>query len=230
MKAVLTSEQLESLRLFDTCTVANAIETFNVRLRNEGFADASIRCLVPCRTPMVGYAVTATMRSSNPPPSGDHYLDRTDWWNFIVSIPPPRVVVIQDVDEKLGTGSLLGEIHANVLMALKCIGAVTNGAVRDLRAVESSGFYLFGGNVVVSHSYAHIVEVGGAVKVGGLRVDPGDLLHGDAHGVLSVPHEIAPCIPSVASKIVARERKVIELCRSSNFSLENLRAAVKDGF
>ena len=42
MSANLTPRMLEQLRQFDTCAVANAIETFNVRLRNEGFTDSSI--------------------------------------------------------------------------------------------------------------------------------------------------------------------------------------------
>jgi 4-hydroxy-4-methyl-2-oxoglutarate aldolase len=169
MKLPLTAEQLEPLRLFDTCTVANVIETFNLRLRNEGFTNASIRCLAPRLRPMVGYAVTATIRASHPPPDRHHYLDRTDWWNFLLTIPAPRVVVLQDLDEKPGTGSLLGEVHANILLALKCTGAVTNGAVRDLPAVQATGFHLFAGNVAVSHSYVHIVNVGVPVEVGGLK-------------------------------------------------------------
>lgn len=225
---LLTDEQLEAIRLFDTCAIANAIETFNVRLRNEGFADANIRCLVPRLRPMLGYAVTATVRSSNPPASGHHYLDRTDWWNYILSIPAPRVVVLQDVDEKPGTGSLLGEVHTSILAALKCVGAVTNGAVRDLRAVERMGFHLFAGNVAVSHSYVHIVSVGVPIEVGGLKVGPGDLLHGDCHGVLSIPNGVAADIPAVAGKILERERKLIALCRARDFSLEKLGEAVKE--
>jgi regulator of RNase E activity RraA len=155
-------------------------------------------------------------------------LDRTDWWNYILSIPAPRVVVIQDVDEKPGTGSLLGEMHSNILMALKCVGAITNGAVRDLHAVESMGFQLFAGNVAVSHSYVHIIEVGAPVEVGGLKITPGELLHGDCHGVLSIPLEIATEIPAVAARIIARERKLIGLCRSPQFSPERLREAVKE--
>ena len=228
MKPLLTAEQLEPLRLFDTCTVANAIETFDLRLRNEGFTNASIRCMFPRLRPMVGFAVTATIRSSNPPPSGHHYLDRTDWWNYILSIPAPRVVVIQDVDERSGTGSLLGEVHANILKALKCVGALTNGAVRDLHAVEAIGFQLFAGHVAVSHSYVHIVEVGVPAEIGGLKITPGELLHGDCHGVLSIPIEIAAEIPAAAGKIVERERKLIALCRSDQFSLDKLREAVKE--
>src|SRR5438046_2305933 len=89
----LDAGQLEALRRLDTCTVSNAIETLEVRLRNEGFADSSVRCLFPQLTPMLGYAVTARIRCSGPPIEGHAYLERTDWWNIILSIPAPRVVV-----------------------------------------------------------------------------------------------------------------------------------------
>jgi 4-hydroxy-4-methyl-2-oxoglutarate aldolase len=224
----LPSDQLETLRRLDTCAVANAIDTFNLRLRNEGFADSSITCAFPRLAPMAGYAVTVKIRCSSPPPVGHAYADRTDWWSEILKMPAPRVVVLQDVDTHPGTGAFLGEVHCNILLALGCVGAVTNGAVRDLPAVEGTRFQLFAGSVAVSHAYSHIVEIGGEVEIGGLKVNPGDLLHADRHGVLSVPVEIAAEIPKVAGKILEQERKLIALCRAQDFTLEKLRIAVKE--
>lgn len=227
MSEPLSAEELEALRRLDTCAVANAIETFEVRLRNEGYADASVRCMFPNLTPLVGYAATVKIRASNPPPDGQDYLDRTDWWNYILATPAPRIVVVQDLDSKPGRGTFLGEVHVNILRALGCVGAVTNGAVRDLPAVESTGFHFFAGGVSVSHAYVHIVEIGTPVEVGRLTINPGDLLHADRHGVLSVPQKIAAGIPAAAAKLFAKERRLIALCRSNIFSLEKLRAAVK---
>ena len=228
MNTQLTPEQIEALRHLDTCTVANAIETFGTRLLNEGFCDASIRCLFPDQPPMVGYAVPVSVHCSAPSMDGKHYLDRTDWWDYILTIPAPRVVVIQDTDPNRGLGSLLGEVHASILQALGCVGAVTDGSVRDLLGVSGTGFHFFANSVAVSHAYSHIVKVGGDVKVGGLKISPGDLLHGDRHGVLSVPKEIAGQIPAVASRIIAKERRLVSLCRSGEFSLEKLRAAISE--
>jgi regulator of RNase E activity RraA len=175
---------------------------------------------------MVGYAVTARIRCSAPPPDGQLYADRTDWWNHILTIPAPRVVVIQDVDPHPGTGGFIGEIHANVLKALGCVGAITNGSVRDLPAVEALGFQLFAAQPAVSHAYVHIIDFGHPVEVAGLNISPGDLLHGDRHGVLSVPLDVAPKIPAAAAELTEQERRVIEICRSENFSPERLRDAV----
>jgi len=225
----LPESLLEELRALDSCTVANAIETFGVRIRNAGFTDASVRCIFEELPPVVGYAATARIRTSEPPMEGHSYDDRTDWWNHILAIPAPRVVVVQDIDKRPGIGAFIGEVHANILLAMKCGGLVTNGAVRDLPAVRAIGFQMFAGGVSVSHAYAHIFDFGGPVEVGRLKITPGDLIHGDRHGVQTVPGEIAERIPEVARRILEKERQLIDLCRSRDFTLEKLREAIREG-
>jgi 4-hydroxy-4-methyl-2-oxoglutarate aldolase len=223
---LLTEEDLDALRHFDTCMVANAIESFHVRLSNTGFADASVRCMFPDAPPMVGYAATARLRSGEPPIVGS-FRDRAEFWNSILEIPAPRILVLEDIDHPPGRGAFVGDMHAAILKALGCIGYLTNGAVRELPSVRTMGIQLFAGSVAVSHAYAHIFEIGGAVKVGGLEVRPGDLLHGDRHGILTVPTEIATAIPGVADRLQRAEQKVIDFCRSRDFSVETLREVMK---
>ena len=194
--------------------------------RSEGFTDNSVHCLFPRLTPMLGYAATVKIRGSAPPTADRRYSDRTDWWDYILSLPAPRVVVVQDVATKAGLGSLLGVVHVNILRALGCAGAVTNGAVRDLPAAEKLGFQLFAGSISVSHAYVHIVEFGTPVEIGGLKIESGDLLHGDLHGVQSIPSDIVEKIPLAAAEIIAREQELIALCQSKDFSIEKLRAAI----
>jgi 4-hydroxy-4-methyl-2-oxoglutarate aldolase len=223
----LNAQQLQALRQLDACTLANAIETFHQRLRTEGFVDHTVRCLFPRLAPAVGYAVTIKIRGSAPPTSDGPYPDRTDWWDYILSIPAPRVVVVQDISSRPGLGSLVGAVHMNILRALDCVGVVTNGSVRDIPAAESAGFHLFAGSISVSHAYVHIVEIGQPVEIGGLKIRSGELLHGDLHGVQSIPLGTADRLPAVAAQIQAKEQAIISLCRSSEFTLEKLRAAVR---
>ena len=213
---------LDKIRSMDTCTVSNAIEGLNVRLRNEGFISGAVRCRFPNLEPMLGYAVTGRIRSSSPPMSGRCYYDRMDFWSYVATIPQPRVIVLQDVDHMPGIGAFVGEIHANIGLALNCVGYITNGAVRDLPAVKALGFHLFSGSVSVSHAYAHLIEFGEPVEIGGSKIAPGDLLHGDRHGVQTIPLEVVSDIPQEAERIMSSERKLIEFCRSPQFSLKGL--------
>ncbi len=226
-ESLLTEEDLDALRRFNTCVISNAIETFDARLRNTGFADASIRCMFEDAPPLVGYAVTACLRTGEPPMVRGNFRDRAEFWNSILAIPAPRVLVLEDMDRPAGRGAFVGDMHAAILKALGCVGYVTNGAVRELPAVRAMGFQLFAGSVAVSHAYAHIFEIGRAVKIGGMEVRPGDLLHGDRHGILTVPKKIAAQVPGAAQELQEAEQKVIDFCRSSAFSVAKLSEMMK---
>ncbi len=225
-----SNSDLDKIRSLDTCTASNAIERLNVRLRNEGFISGAVRCRFPNFEPMLGYAVTGRIRSSSPPMSGRCYYDRMDFWSYVATIPEPRVIVLQDVDHMPGVGAFVGEIHANIGRALNCVGYITNGAVRDLPAVKALGFHLFSGSVSVSHAYAHLIEFGEPVEIGGLKIAPGDLLHGDRHGIQTIPLEVVSEIPQVAEGILRSESELIQFCQSPQFSLKGLSDRLKQVF
>jgi 4-hydroxy-4-methyl-2-oxoglutarate aldolase len=218
---------LENLKVFDSCTLSNAIERLNVRLRNEGFLSGPTRCRFPNFPPIIGYAATARVRTSAPPMSHRCYYDRMDWWHYVASLPEPRILVLQDTDRQAAFGAFVGEIHAAIGKALNCVGCITNGAVRDLPAVEAMGFQLYARRTSVSHAYAHIAEFGEPVEIDGLKISSGDLLHGDRHGVVNVPLSIAAELPAEASRIVAEERELVEFCRSPHFSLRELAERIR---
>jgi 4-hydroxy-4-methyl-2-oxoglutarate aldolase len=224
---ILTDNDISALRELDTCMVSNAIEKFDVRLRNTGFANASVQCMFADLPPMVGYATTARLRSDDPPIDGRPPLDHSDWWKSILEVPPPRIVVLEDMDKPPGRGAFIGDVHAAILHALGCVGVVTDGAVRELPRIRETGFNVFAGSVAVSHSYAHIFHFGYPVRVGGLQVQPGDLLHGDQHGVLKIPKPIAAQVPAVARKLRQKEDKLIAACRSGEISVNELREVIK---
>jgi len=216
----------DAIRQFDTCTVANAIEQFQVRLRNEGFTRPGLRCVTGGAPRLLGYAATCRVRSADPPMSGNAYVDRTDWWETIGLLPTPRIAVIQDLDAPAG-GSTIGEVHAAILKAFHCEGVITNGAVRDIPGVSRMQFPMFASAVSVSHAYMHITDFGVPVEIFGLPIRSGDLLFADVHGVVSIPVDIAARIPEAAARILAREREIVELCQSPDFNLENLLRAIQ---
>ncbi|MDQ2844391.1 MAG: RraA family protein [Acidobacteriota bacterium] len=218
---------IESLQKYDTCTISNAIERFNVRLRNEGFMNNSVKCCFPQFAPKAGYAVTGRIRSSSTPISGRCYYEAMDWWHYLLTIPAPRFVVIEDADHGPGIGAFIGEIHANIAVAMGCAAFVTNGSVRDIPAVEASGLQVFAGSVSVSHAYAHVIDFGEPIEVAGLRVKSGDLLQGDRHGVHLIPTSIAKDLARTADELLREEKTLVDFCRSPEFSVEKLGAIIE---
>ena len=220
----LSPDELDRLRQFDTCTMSNAIERLNIRPRNEGFITGTVCCRFPQLAPVIGYAVTARMRSSMMPITGQCYYENHAWWRHVAASKGPRIVVIQDDDHSPGVGALFGEVHARISKALGCVAFVTNGAVRDVPGIESLGFQVFAGSISVSHSYAHVVDFGEAVEIGGLRICPGDLLHGDLHGVHLIPKEAARDLPALAEEVLRDDREMTALTDREDFSVDMLEA------
>lgn len=225
---VLAPHHLEALGRLSTSAVVDAIETFDIRLRNEGFVDGTIHCWLPQLPPMVGYAATVRVRTAIPPMVGGAYVDRTDWWQRVLAVPAPRVVVIEDTDTPVGTGALIGGVYANIVRALGGVGIVTNGAIRDVAELGDLGLQAFARRVVPSHAYAHVFEYDVPVRIGGLEIAPGSLLHGDRNGVVAVPESIAAEIPRAAAARAVRDARIIALCRSAQFSPDALRALLPD--
>ena len=218
MRTFVDSETLAEIATMSSPSVANGIERFQVRPRDTGFMDGTIVCRFPDLGPLVGYAVTARIRAAG---RGDH-LPAAQLWQHILTIPEPRIVVIEDLDDPPGVGSFWGEVNSNIHHALGCRGVITNGGVRDLPEMESLGFHAFSSVISVSHAYVRIVEVGMPVEVGELKVSPGDLLHADRHGVVLVPNDIASELPDAVRAVEAAERTVIDFCQSPVFTVEGL--------
>ena len=162
-----------------------------------------LKSIFPDMGHMIGYAVTAKI-VADAAPSGHMNVSRTEWVDEIMKAPAPRVLVLEDLDYPNPIGSFWGEVQANLHRALGAVGTVTNGGVRDLDEMQEVGFFAFASCVLVSHAYVHITDVGVPVKVGGLEVNPGDIIQGDQHGVLSVPRSIASEIPDAVKRV---ERK-----------------------
>lgn len=217
----LTEQQLAELRKWPSPAIANAIETFDVRSRNSGFMGPEIVCRFPELPPIVGYAATGKIRASIPAPQDPETAGREQWYAHIESLPEPRIIVLQDMDQP-PRGSFWGEVNGNIHFALGAVGVITDGGVRDLDEVRELGFQFLAKELLVSHAYVHLAEVGGPVTVGGLTVQPGALLHADQHGVIEIPHEIAADVAAAAQAVEDRERVVINYAKSDEFTSKGL--------
>ena len=200
---------LKRLAQFDTPTISNTIEVFNVRPRTAGYMDARIRACFPELPPIVGYASTATMRCAQPKAEGDVYGTLDAQVARFAELRGPAIVVYQDLDDP-PVAATFGEIMCTTYQAFGAVGLITSGPARDLDQVRKLGFAAFSNGAVCSHGYSHIVDLHGTVRVGGLTVRAGELIHADANGVCTIPAEIADAIPDAATEFVAAEALVLD--------------------
>jgi hypothetical protein len=219
--SILSASELHDLRRYNTPTISNAIELFDVRPRHTGFLPHRIRCLLPELGAVIGYAVTSRTRATKPEP-GETTSDLLgDYLRYVAAMPGPKIAVGWDLDEPPGLGAQFGEVTATIHQKLGCVGHITSGCPRDLDEVRALGFQLFGLDPCVSHAYVRLVDFGSPVMIGGVEIESGALIHADKHGVCLIPHEIAPRLADACAEVERRERPLLECCRSQDFSLED---------
>jgi 4-hydroxy-4-methyl-2-oxoglutarate aldolase len=224
MPPTLSADDLALLRRYDTPTVCNVIELFDVRPRHAGYTDGRIQACYPKLPPMVGFASTATFRSASPPRAADVYAGLADHVAAFAGLPGPAVVVFQDLDDPPAAATF-GEIMCTTYKTFGAAGLVTSGAGRDLDQVEALDFPCFTSGTVCAHGYCHIPSVHVPVRVGGVTVHPGDLLHGDRNGVTTIPHAIAAATARACADYAAAEAVVLDYLKSGRVDPKGLAAA-----
>ena len=207
-------ETLHRLAAIDTSTVCNVIELFAVRPQNQGYMDHRIRSAFPELPPMVGFAATASFRGDSPSDVSSGYSSLDRHIERLWELPRPSVIVIQDLDDP-PIGAAVGEVLCSSYRAFGSVGLVASGVVRDLAPVRAMRYPLFIGSTISAHGYPNLMYLGQPVRVGGLTVHEGDLLHGDADGLTSIPLDVAADIPDAAVEYVAAERFVIDYAQGA---------------
>jgi regulator of RNase E activity RraA len=220
----IPAADLELLRKFDTPTVCNVVELFDRRSRSAGYMNQRIQACFPKLAPMVGYASTATYRSVAPPCAGNVYSGLAQQVASFAELPGPPVVVFQDLDDPVASATF-GEVMCSTYKAFGAAGLITSGAARDLDQVEAIGFPCFASGVLCAHGYCHIVHINVPVHVGGVMVEPGDLIHGDRNGVTTIPNEIASAVAHACPEYMAAEAVVLEYVRSGKVDVRGFSAA-----
>ena len=223
----LSQELLDQLLAADSPTIANAIELYECRSRWAGYMGPEIQCRFPDLGRAMGHAVTCTVREVDDthPPKPE---ERIAWLEAIEKSPKPVICVVQDlVAGKKGRAAHWGEIMGTTVQQLGAVGIITDGAVRDLEALHEIGMKVWSESVVVSHGRIDVGEANVPVKVGGLTVHPGDILHADCNGVVSIPQDLLEDLPSKVWKILDDEKILLSRLRSDGVDIEGLRKGLK---
>ncbi len=213
----ISETDLAFLKSVDSPTISNAIEPFKVRDRTEGFIGGEVRALFPEMPPIVGVALTVTMTNTPGAIAG-----RENYWRMyeaLSQMPAPSVLVVQDISGAPSRCALTGEVMATRAMRLGAVGMVTDGGLRDVHEVHRLGFAYFARYVVVSHANFEIVDIGGPVTLDGQEVRTGDILHGDANGVVIVPRQVLDGLPEAVEEVRTRERATMDFINSSAFTI-----------
>jgi regulator of RNase E activity RraA len=220
----VSAATLELLRKYDTPTVCNVVELFDLRPRHSGYMDGRIQACYPKLPPMVGFASTATFRSAAPPRSGNVYSGLDQQVASFTDLPGPPVVVVQDLDNPVAAATF-GEVMCTTYKTFSAVGLITSGAGRDLDQVEALHFPCFTSGTICAHGYCHIPSINVPVHVGGVMIHPGDLLHGDRNGVTTIPTEIAAAVAQGCAELVEAEAVVLNYLKSGRVDPKGFAAA-----
>src|SRR5262249_57877997 len=106
----------------------------------------------------------------------------------------PTVLVIQqkwsdNIRKKAGVA---GEMMVSQMMAVGCVGLLSNGPSRDVDAIRKLKFQYMLGGVTAGHGEQAVQGVNVPVSVGGMDVAPGELVHMDENGAVKFPPQHAP--------------------------------------
>ena len=220
---MLTIEQIQALKTVDTPTICNAIETFKVRGRVDGFMGLTIRCLLPELGVMAGYAVTLTVDSTTPGLPQEPRIWQ-EWMEAMRDAPKPAVLVMQDVGPQPRKSAHLGEVMGTLAKRLGVVGLVTDGGLRDILEVKALGLQCFAAGLTPAHGNPRLLQVNTPVTLDGVPVRPGDLLHGDANGVTTIPLEVAGSILQAVEAIRRDEGETMAYIKSPDFTIEGFMA------
>ncbi len=127
-----------------------------------------------------------------------------------LAMAAPGDVIVVDAGGDL-TNALIGELMTTTAIHRGVAGFVINGAIRDLDAIGAGNFPVYAAGVTHRGPYKDGPgEVNVPVAIDGMVVHPGDLMLGDADGVLCVPLDGAEAVLAAAQAKLAAEVRTLE--------------------
>jgi regulator of RNase E activity RraA len=226
---MLAQTLLTQLRAVDTPTICNALELIDPKFRVTGFTTKPLVCPFPDLPPIVGYARTATIRAThaNEADGKASKAQRVAYYEYVADGgPAPSLMVIQDLDgADLGFGAFWGEVQSAVHRGLGCEGVVTDGCIRDIPQ-WAPNFQALAGSIAPSHAWVHLADFGKQVRVAGMTVRSGDLIHADRHGACVIPAAAADKIPAACDLLARKEAIILGVARKPGFNMDQLRNAL----
>jgi regulator of RNase E activity RraA len=144
-----------------------------------------------------------------------------------MSLAKPGDVLVVDGKGDLNA-ALMGTIMMTACKQLGIAGVVIDGAVRDTLEIEEMGFPVFAAGFNPNGPTKSVAgRIGHPVSVGGVTVNPGDLVIGDADGVVVIERERAAGLLPLAAKKVADESARIAAIKKGDTEAKWLAGALR---
>ncbi len=220
-----TRAVFEHLRKFDTPTICNALEVVRSKRFTSGFTRQRLLASFPALPPIVGYARTALFRCSAPFDSAARRQKLLGYYENLAQPKQPSIAVVQDIDSQPGLGAFWGEVNTTVHWGLGCVGAVTNGSMRDLDAMFPQ-FQCLAATLSPSHANGQVVEFGTPVDIFGMAVSDGDIVHADRHGAVVFKPDELDKLPAAIDLMARREKVILDAARKPGFNVTAMREAL----
>ena len=213
------------LQQVDTPTICNAIEVAQGKRGFDAFTRGTM-LINEASGVIVGYASTAKIAALAPPTEAPDVIRarRMAYYKQMAEAPQPSVCVIEDEDVPNAIGAFWGEVNTTIHKGFGLVGTLTNGVMRDLGDMAPD-YPVVAGSIGPSHCFVHVTALNIPVKVFGLTVEPGDLVHADRHGAVVVPLEVIPMLEAAIRKMQDTEHLVLGPAREPGFDFVRFEAA-----
>jgi len=189
-RKLLTSGDMLELRRWNTPTIYNGWEQITKQDScRDGFNPEATTDYMPQMGPMVGRAITVVCEPGNKAHPEANPNAWSEYRRYVASVPGPKIVVVQDLDQPRTYGAFWGEVNSTMHRVLGCVGTITDGAIRDLDEMTTAGFKALARRLCVGHAKSYPVRWNCPVEVFGRTVEPGQFIHADKHGFLVVREE-----------------------------------------
>jgi regulator of RNase E activity RraA len=193
----------------------------------EYYTDATLRCVYPELGPLCGYAATAWYSDAK---ADDTELDRWILQDHLENTPKPTVLVAKQtysLPELLNLSGLFGGMMTAEFKALGVVGVVTDGPMRDYVEIKEQNMQYLSTGLTSGHGPLHLRGANIPLKVAGMSVQPGDIIHLDQCGACKFPANMLPKVLGYATELIKRETKEKEFFQDKDFSLKKLKKIEK---
>lgn len=228
-------EIIQRLGKFDTATICNVVATYpgsDICLNlydawyGEYYTDQTLHCMYPDLGPVCGYAATVWYSEA----SADYtVLDRWVLPDHLEATKKPIILVAKQTYplDLLNLSGLFGGNMTAQFKAQGVLGVVTDGPMRDYVEIKDQKVQYLATGLTSGHGNFVVRGINIPIKVAGMSVSPGDIIHMDICGACKFPSSKLSKVLENANELLKREGEQQKMFKAPDFSLKKWKATAK---